>query len=214
MEIWKDITGFESVYQVSNQGRVRSLQRTETDTKGRAVKYKGKVLKQTPNSRGYLRVELKSNGKKERWLVHRLVAIHFVNNPMPDVYTVVNHLDSNFLNNNATNLEWTSMFGNAQHAIENGRMQRTEEWLKHLRESNEKNGTAVIGVNKQTNEKIYFVCLNDCRNKGFQASCVCECCTGKRKTHKGFEWRYATPEEIENLLSLWEQEEKRNGFYH
>lgn len=105
MEMWKDIIGFEGVYQISNKGQVKSLDREQENTKGNIIHYKGKILKQSPNSQGYLRVELKTKNKSERWFVHRLVALHFVNNPAPDIYTVVNHLDSNSLNNASDNLD-------------------------------------------------------------------------------------------------------------
>lgn len=202
MEIWKDIIGFKGIYQISNQGRVRSLEREQENSKGNIVHYKGKILKQVPNSSGYLRVELKTKNKSERWFVHRLVAFHFVNNPAPDIYTVVNHLDCNYLNNSADNLEWTTLCGNSQHALLNGRTTRTKEWLQHLREANEANGTAIIGKKLDTNETVCFICLNDCKNNGFQPSCVCKCCKGNQKTHKGYEWRYATQEEIKWIKSL------------
>jgi hypothetical protein len=191
MEIWKDIEGFEGLYQVSNYGKVCSLNHTKKDKRGRAVHYKGKMMKPQPNSKGYLRVLLKKNGKQHHLFVHRLVALHFVVNPSPNEYSVVNHLDSNYLNNNSDNLEWTTIRGNMHHAIQKGRMKRTEQWLKHLRESNEKNGKSVVGTNIETGETISFICLNDCRNEGFEPSSVCGCCKGKLRTHKGYTWRYA-----------------------
>lgn len=190
MEIWKDIKGYEGMYQISNFGNVRSLPRTQRNQNGRVVKHKGKELSPLPNSRGYLRVNLKGDANK-RYFVHRLVAIHFVANQEPEKYTVVHHLDSNPLNNKATNLKWTTIEGNNHYAIADGRMKRTHAWLSNLRKSNEKNGKSVIGENIQTGETITFVCLNDCRTLGFQPSCVCDCCNGKRKSHKGYWWKYA-----------------------
>lgn len=194
MEVWKDIQGFEGFYQVSNLGNVKSVARVQENKKGVTVHYKSKELKPSPNSSGYLRVELKSPSRKEKWFVHRLVAIHFVPNPDPVKLTIVNHLDSNFLHNWDSNLEWTSYRGNMRHAMNNGRMNRTEEWLKHLRETNETNGQSVVGTNLKTGEKIYFVCLNDCKLKGFQPSCVCQCCKGIRSSHKGYKWEYVCKE--------------------
>ncbi len=191
MEEWKDIRGYEGLYVISNHGRVSSLNRISIDKNGRMVSYKGKMLLPQPNSSGYLRVQLKHNGTTQYYFVHRLVALHFVENPYPDCYAVVNHLDSNHLNNKADNLEWTTHYGNNHHAIKNGRMKRTKEWLQHLRESNEKNGRAVIATNIVTGEVLHFVCLNDCKTAGFQPSCVCNCCQGIRKSHKGYTWRYA-----------------------
>ena len=191
MEVWKDIRGYEGLYVISNHGRVSSLNRISIDKNGRMVSYKGKMLIPQPNSSGYLRVQLKHNGTSQYYFVHRLVALHFVENPYPDCYAVVNHLDSDHLNNKADNLEWTTYYGNNHHAIQNGRMNRTKEWLQHLRESNEKNGRAVIATNIATGEVLRFTCLNDCKTAGFQPSCVCNCCQGIRKSHKGYTWRYA-----------------------
>ena len=191
MDIWRDIRGYEGLYVISNHGRVCSLNRSLEDKNGRVIRRSGKMLLPQPNSSGYLRVQLKHEGTTHYYFVHRLVALHFVENPYPDCYAIVNHLDSNHLNNRADNLEWTTALGNARHTIENGRMQRTKEWLQHLRESNEKNGKSVIGTNIITGETLKFVCLNDCKNAGFQPSCVCNCCQGIRKSHKGYMWRYA-----------------------
>jgi hypothetical protein len=190
MEIWKDIKGYEELYVISNLGRVASLNRVSVDKNGRNVAYRGKMLTPCPNSRGYLRVQLKRDGICRSYFIHRLVALHFVENPLPAEYTIVNHIDSDHLNNKAENLEWTTIYGNNHHAISKGRMNRTKEWLQHLRESNENRGRAVVGENIATGETIRFVCLNDCKAAGFQPSCVCQCCEGKRKSHKGIIWRY------------------------
>ena len=195
METWKDIRGYEGIYVVSSLGRVASLNRVGKDKNGREVRYKGKMLLPHPNSSGYLRVELKRGGTGTSYFVHRLVALHFVENLNPDCYSVVHHLDGDHLNNKADNLEWTTIDGNNKYAIKSGRMERTKEWLRHLRETNEKNGKSVIGTNVVTGKTIRFECLNDCKAAGFQPSCVCNCCTGIRKSHKGFTWRYATPSE-------------------
>lgn len=191
MEVWKEISGYENMYAVSNQGRVVSLNRVQKDKNGRIRKYAGKILIPHPNSCGYLRVQLNRDGKMKSYFIHRLVALHFVENPSESENNVVNHLDSNFLNNNADNLEWTTHKGNAQHAKAHGRLDRTPAWLQHLRESHEKNGRSVIGTSLYTGKSIYFICLNDSRTAGFNPSCVCACCKGERKTHKGYSWRYA-----------------------
>lgn len=190
-EVWKDVKGYEGLYQVSNCGVVKSKDRCKRNNGG-VMLLKGREIKPQANSNGYLRVQLVSaKGDIKRCFIHRLVAEHFVENHCPELYEVVNHIDGNCLNNNANNLEWTTQKGNIRHAIKNGRMKRTKEWLLHLREANELKGTPVIGVNIKTQEKIYFACLNDCKNKGFQPSCVCHCCKGMRKTHKGYKWKYA-----------------------
>lgn len=95
-QIWKDIEGYEGKYQVSNTGRVRSLNYNRTG--------KIKVRKQGKDKLGYKSVFLCKDGKNKGYLVHRLVAQAFI--PNPNNYPVVNHKDENPSNNTVWNLEW------------------------------------------------------------------------------------------------------------
>lgn len=103
MEQWKDIKGFEGLYRVSNTGKVFSIRRN--------IMLKGKIDKY-----GYEAVVL-WNGKNNYRTVHRLVAEAFVSKV--EGCNVVNHLDCNKRNNNADNLEWTTVQGNTKHAYDN-----------------------------------------------------------------------------------------------
>lgn len=105
MELWKDIKGFEGLYQVSNTGKVFSIRRN--------IMLKGKI-----DRYGYRTVVL-WNEKNNYRTVHRLVAEAFV--PQADGCNVVNHLDCDKLNNNADNLEWTTVQGNTKHAYDNSK---------------------------------------------------------------------------------------------
>ena len=108
-EIWKDIEGYEGIYQVSNLGRVRSLDREVPNYN--AAGYvgtkilRGKILKpcKMANS-GYMEVHLKSNGQGKHGRIHRLVAEAFI--PNPDNLPEINHKDEDKTNNRADNLEW------------------------------------------------------------------------------------------------------------
>ena len=116
-EVWKDIKGYEGLYQVSNLGRVKSL--------ARKIKLK-QYIKDTPemvmkldlNRRGYLYVHLCKNGKYKAYRVHRLVADAFVENP--EHKEQVNHIDRNVLNNKSCNLEWCTNAENMEHAKKTG----------------------------------------------------------------------------------------------
>lgn len=109
-EVWKDIKGFEGMYQVSNMGNVRSLMfRNNVCQKSRI-----KILTQCDNGHGYLIVGLKFQGKRKNYYVHRLVATAFCNNPQN--LNVVNHKDFDTKNNIFTNLEWCSTKENVQHS--------------------------------------------------------------------------------------------------
>lgn len=101
----------ERHYQVSNTGKVLGLKR-------------GKELKQHHNSKGYLRVTLTKEGKRPRFVVHRLVASAFIENPHE--YPQVNHKDGDKENNHVENLEWCSQEMNMRHAFENGMIHRLQ----------------------------------------------------------------------------------------
>ena len=112
-EIWKDIKGYEGYYQVSNIGRVRSLDRyvaTTGNPSGRRL-IKGKIKKQTLKTcgrdDGYYYVMLSKNNTDKSYLVHRLVAEAFI--PNIDNLPCINHKDEDKTNNNIDNLEWCTI---------------------------------------------------------------------------------------------------------
>lgn len=127
-EIWKDIEGYEGLYQVSNLGRVRSLDRVVNrinPRNGNPLTFilRGVVMKQHKNKGGYMRVSLKIKEPHRTCLVHRLVAKAFI--PNPNNLPEVNHKNQVRNDNRAENLEWcTSMYnmhyGDCQHKIYEG----------------------------------------------------------------------------------------------
>ncbi len=113
---WKEIPGYEGLYQVSDTGLIKSMDRITTGKRKRNIK--GMLLKLTFTSTGYYKCELCKEGKKKSCKVHRLVAIAFL--PNPHKLPCVNHKDLNPLNNNVENLEWCTQRYNIQHANING----------------------------------------------------------------------------------------------
>ena len=118
-EIWKDIEGYENFYQVSNHGKVKSLDRTITNKLGVNQKLKGKELRRTPNNKGYYTVCLCVKSKLKTFLVSRFVAKAFVSNPKS--FKVVDHIDDNPKNNNYKNLRWCTQSFNIQKSHDLGR---------------------------------------------------------------------------------------------
>lgn len=102
MEEWKDITGYENLYQISNYGRVKSL-------------YVNRIMSLKTDRDGYQEINLIKNGIKKSYRVHRLVALHFCINPCPEKYNIINHIDGNRSNNIYTNLEWCDNSWNQWH---------------------------------------------------------------------------------------------------
>ena len=118
-EVWKDVQGYEGLYQVSNFGRIKSLERV--------VKWFArnhwcerfdceKILSQEKNTTGYKTIKLFKDGKKKKLNVHRLVAVAFI--PNPEKKETVNHKDGDRTNNNVSNLEWATYSENNQHAYD------------------------------------------------------------------------------------------------
>ena len=114
-EIWKDISGYENIYQVSNLGRIKRL--GVKDSRGNLRKEKVLILPHDGRD-GYLRCILCKDGVRNHVRVHRIVAEAFIPNPY-DLSTV-NHLDGNKQNNFVDNLEWTTDAENTRHAFKNG----------------------------------------------------------------------------------------------
>lgn len=121
-EVWKAIPGHEGAYEVSNFGRVRSLDRQQWQGR-RLCNLRGRILKPIPNQLGYLYVNLKRNTKPI--FIHRLVACGFVENPQS--FTVVNHIDGNPSNNHYSNLEWCTHRENIRHAVRLGLIKSGED---------------------------------------------------------------------------------------
>lgn len=112
-EEWRDVEGYESLYQVSNLGRVKSLERVVMNNGGLQHKYE-KILKFNV-SRGYHIVHLSKEGKVKAFTVHRLVAIAFI--PNEDNKPNVDHIDTNPSNNHVDNLRWVTQHENAMNPL-------------------------------------------------------------------------------------------------
>ena len=183
-EIWKDIPGYEGLYQVSNMGRVRSLN---------YKKKKGSIhIMKTEMARGYLRVML----SRKHILVHRLVAEAFI--PNPKGLPCINHKDENKTNNfvwvnedgsidlEKSNLEWCSYSYNCSYGARIKKLLAT-------RKINE-GKTAEKPVRQLTlNGTLVTVwpSLMEAERNGYNHTCISCCCNGKKNSHKGFLWEFA-----------------------
>jgi hypothetical protein len=114
MEIWKSIKGYEGLYEVSDEGRIKSL--SHIDKRGR-LRFES-ILKDRLSDRGYCSCVLYNNGKSKPFKVHRLVANSFIENNFnkPDI----NHIDGDKKNNRIDNLEWVTKSENCKHAWKKG----------------------------------------------------------------------------------------------
>lgn len=171
-EIWKDIYFIENgtvldyrgLYQVSNLGRVKSLNYNHTGQE--------RILKARFQSKGYKVVNLYKNRKTKRFLVHRLVAQAFL--PNPENKECVDHINTIKTDNNVKNLRWCSYKENINNPL-----------------TLEKRNRAVVGINiKNPTITIEYASMGQAQKDGFDDGHICSCCKGERKTHKGYFWCY------------------------
>ena len=198
MEVWRDIKGFEGMYEVSTSGKVRSKERVVVlkDKKGkdRPCIFKSKVLKPCkrkdrshPTALPRLQVVLSKKGKTKSYNVHTLVAETFLENPFG--FETINHKDGNPQNNNIENLEWMPRAENIRHAFENN--------LIHTMKP-------VAMIEPSTGEivKVYAGEAEACRRNGV--------CQGKIRVAikkgwkcRGYNWRYITENDTDYTIEEW-----------
>lgn len=181
-EIWKDVKDYEGYYQVSNLGNVKSVERVISKIDfirnskhiKKEVKNVEMVVKERQISKctrnGYNVVYFSKNNKCKSFQIHRLVALHFIDNPLKK--EMVNHLDGNKKNNNVKNLEWVTVKENNQHAFNTGLMDSVK--VKVIR-----------------SDGIKFSSMAEAaRSLNVTTNCVRDVLIGRQKTTKGYTFKY------------------------
>ena len=173
-EVWKDIEGYEGVYQVSSKGQVRSVDRDITQQKDGTVftrRMKGRVLKTQLINSGYELVNLSKGNIRDARTVHRLVARAFI--PMEEDRKDVNHKDGVKTNNCVSNLEWVTRSENIQHA--------------HDFIPRKSNGKKVMCV--ETGD-VFRTVEEASRNMNLNRAAISHALNGRSKSSGGYTWRY------------------------
>lgn len=181
-EEWRDIVGWEGLYQVSNLGRVRSLTML-MHTRGEGVWYKnGKILKPYVNRLGYWRYCLSHRGCSKKESAHRLVAEAFI--PNPNGYPIINHKDENPSNNRISNLEWCT------HKYNNGYGTKPERCSKALRNYPDWS-YPVLQYDMQYNFIQEYPSIKEVeRVTGIDRCNVMRCCEGKQLSTHDYIFKY------------------------
>lgn len=181
-EEWKDVIGYEGIYQISSIGRVKNV-------------INNTIKKPSINKYGYFQVMLWKNNKNKLKRIHRLVAEAFLNNPKPDIFNCINHKDENKLNNSVENLEWCDRKYNNNYGGHNLKIAKS-----HSR--------PVIQYTLDGEfVKEWESATVASRELGFPQSAINWCCTKKEKYNscKGFLWKYKdddTPISFRNGKSI------------
>jgi len=177
MEEWKDIKGYEGLYQVSSYGRIKSIDRP-IPYKGRSDKnriIKGKMKVPTTTDKGYLKVTIFKNGKGKTREIQRIVAETFIPNPLNKEQ--VNHIDGNKTNNHVENLEWATVHENMWHSV---------HVLKNV----------IKSVEKYDLEGNYIATYESAKLAGeanhIKACSISNVIYGRRNSAGGYVWRMAS----------------------
>lgn len=173
-EEWKDIKDYEGLYQVSNWGRVRSLNYNHTG--------KIKIRTNVKASGGYLKIGLNKNGLYKNYSIHRLVAETFIPNPLN--LPQVNHKNENKQDNRVENLEWISASGNTNYGTRNEKVSKAN--------TNGKCSKTVLQLSLSGDFiREWPSAMEIQRQLGFWQSPISACCRGEKPHYKGFLWKYS-----------------------
>lgn len=186
MEQFKDIIGYEGLYQISNLGNIKSLSRLIKNDKS-YYKIEEKILANFLDKHtGYYKVNLWKNNKGKKYFIHRLIAEHFIDNPKNK--EEVNHINGIKTDYRICNLEWVIPSENGKHAYKNGLNTVSEKGLEALSKYNKTKQDKVFQYDKQNNFiKEYESQAEAIRITGIKhINCVCK---GRRKTADGFIWK-------------------------
>lgn len=172
LEEWRDIKGYEGLYQVSNMGRVKSLKRKE-----------GRILRPGIRGGGYMFVVLCASGNKKYLLVHRLVCEAFHENP--EGKPQVNHINENKTDNRDCNLEWCTAKENCSHGTRSAKISKAK--------------SKPIGQYTLNGELVkVWQSVNEAeRQTGFNQSNISKAAHGKYKQSYNFIWKYILKEVVE-----------------
>lgn len=187
-EIWKDIPGYEGIYQASSLGRIKACARIITYINGKIIHRKEKILSLIKSYGQYYTIGLQKSGKHKTYNVHHLIALTFIDNP--ENLPCVNHKDEDKYNNRVDNLEWCSYSYNTKY---NNNMRK-------------KINTRNINNSYGCEKKVYQYDLQDNlikiwdsvktinRELGYKVSNISSCCLGKtyRNHAYGYKWSYTS----------------------
>lgn len=188
-EIWKDIEGFEGLYQVSNLGRVKHLEGYNHCSDFILMPFK--------NNKGYCYVSLSKNNKVKKFLVHRLVAMHFVEIPKHLLEYEVKKLEVDHINGDVTanicnNLRWCTRKENCNFPLYRKNSSKNGCWMYQRCLELHPRAKKIAQYDKEGNLLALWNTAKEAEIKtDIKRSGICQCCKGKRQSAGGYIWEYA-----------------------
>ena len=177
-EEWRDIRGFEGFYQVSNLGRVRSVER-EVKMKDFVVTRRSFIKKIHKKTNGYYGLLLSKNDSSKNYSIHRLVAEAFIPNPLN--LPQVNHKNEDKSDNRAENLEWCTAKYNSNYGTRKLRVMMNNKRMC---------GRKVVCIDLSGKAIAHYPSVQSVKEDGYNAALVHACCIGNRHTHHGMYWKF------------------------
>jgi len=187
-KLWKDISGYENIYQVSTFGNIKRINT-------------GRILKPSKDNKGYLRVNLSKEGVAKTFLVHQLVAIEFIPNPL--LLDNIDHINTVAYDNRVENLRWVTYKENNNNELTKIKNSIAKTGKNHPLYGKHHKEQTIYRMINSSNEKIVlqynfsgeFIkewrSINSIEKEiGYNHSNICSCCNGKRKSAYGYIWRY------------------------
>ena len=191
IEEWRDVVGYEGLYEVSSIGRVRTVERSNVvDSSEKGTSYtcirpvKARLKKQSDNSNGYPRVSLWRNGSYKYHFVHRLVADAFVNGKRDGL--VVDHVDGDRHNNRADNLRWCTQSENLNDARKRG----TLKYYPMPKETRERVSREMSKPVLRSDGVRFQSALEAAKAMGCSRSLIYHAATGRKQTIRGDSFEY------------------------
>lgn len=176
MERWKEIKGYEGLYEISDLGRIKNI-------------IKNKFKAPNKNKNGYLYVDLWKNNKSKKYTIHRLVATTFIENI--NNFCDVNHKDGNKSNNNVDNLEWCDRSYNLKEAYRL-KLRTPSKAMLGRKGKLCPNSKKINQYDKQGNLiRLWYSSMDIERELKIPHTNISACCLNKTKTCKGYIWRFA-----------------------
>lgn len=174
-EEWRNVAGYEGHYEVSNLGRIKSMDRILQNKNGKRCRWKARIMTPGKDKCGYEHLSLNLNGKRQPLQVHRIVATAFI--PNPENKPQINHIDCRKANNAASNLEWSTHDENIQHAVKNSLHRRGAE------NGNAKLTESSVSEMRSKYKTGKFSQADLGREYGIAATTICQILSRKRWGH-------------------------------